>query len=111
MPIHGVRFYPPPVFEDVFDNVSDLSHPSFQVIFNMYQCTNWRISHLTDLNLADEDLPGSLPDLGQVPGAHVELLPDAELPAHQVHHVHQTCQTLGKDSRNTKNAKIQLLTY
>ena len=52
----------------------------------------------TDLNLGDEYLPGSLPDLGQVPGAHVQLLPDAELPAHQVHHVHQTRQTLGTGS-------------
>ena len=94
MPLHGVRFYPPPVFEDVFDNVSDLSYPSFQVIVLTW--TTRRICNLTDLYLADEDLPGGLPDLCQVPGAHVELLPDAELPAHQVHHVHQTRQTLGK---------------
>ena len=52
-----------------------------------------RIYRHTYLNLGDEDLPGDLPDLGQVPGAHVQLLPDAERPAH--HHVHQTRQTLG----------------
>ena len=62
-----------------------------------------RISRYTDLNLGDEDLPGDLPDLGQVPGAHVELLPDAERPAHHVHHMHQTRQTLGKEGNKFKD--------